>query len=558
VVSIGSGVRLTADVYDVQGGAKLGSGTVEGAQDSVFMLVDRLSIEILRAIGGDPAAVGGVSLARATTTSLPALKAFMEGEVLYRRGDFDAAVPAYERAVEADSTFALALFRLSTAYGWAESITSDLATGAIERAARYADRLPEREALLVRSDLALQRGTLDGLELARLATRRYPDDPEAWYTLGEFIYHFNDQVDLKREESDAAFARALRLDPGFGPAWIHRSDLAFNAYDDSARARAFTDSMALLAPESVYVTRARLAWQIAYGDSSSAERAWAALDTLSTSSPVGFFTAQLWGPRFLPAQERLAEIQARRPTGVNWGPTIAAWAHMGRGRLRAAIEAIDDPDIRPHWDSYAAYWFAVQGIPLPPDAMDRALAPGAIDSTDASSLYLAAAWALDGERSAESATLVRRMEALGARQLGTGDSTLAGMTDAMVEALDGYRDLHAGRREEALRKFRAARPRIAGQWGEWIVNMTIGWWTAELLVDLGRPAEAVPYFESITNTPLAELELGKLYEKLGEREKALAAYEKFVNAFDSPDPEVAALAEEGRQGVIRMRGLRRE
>ena len=54
------------------------------------------------------------------------------------------------------------------------------------------------------------------------------------------------------------------------------------------------------------------------------------------------------------------------------------------------------------------------------------------------------------------------------------------------------------------------------------------------------------------------LELGKIYERLGDREKALAAYEEFVSAFDQPDPEVVALAEEGRQGVIRMQGLQRE
>jgi tetratricopeptide (TPR) repeat protein len=150
------------------------------------------------------------------------------------------------------------------------------------------------------------------------------------------------------------------------------------------------------------------------------------------------------------------------------------------------------------------------------------------------------------------------MEGLATRQLDAGDSTLAGMTAAMVDALDAYRDSRSGRREEALRKLEAVRPRISGQLGEWIVNMTIGWWTAELLIDLGRPAEAAAYFESITNTPLPQLELGKIYERLGEREKALAAYEEFVNAFDQPDPEVVALAEEGRQGVIRMRGLRRE
>ncbi len=482
----------------------------------------------------------------------------MEGEVLYRRGNFDAAVPAYEKAVEADSTFALALYRLSTAYGWAESITSELATGAIERAAKYADRLPERDALLVRAELAIQRADLGGLELARLATRRYPDDPEAWYTLGEFIYHFNDQANLKREESDAAFARALQLDPGFGPAWIHRSDLAFNTYDDSARARAFTDSLALLAPQSEYVARARLAWQIAYADSATADRAWAALDTMSTVSPFGIFGAQLWGPRFLPAQERLAEIQGRRATGTNWGPVMAAWAHMGRGRQRAALETLEDPDIRPHWAVYGAYWWHVQGMPLAPEVLDRVLAPSAVDSTDASSLFVAAVWAIDRERAAEGAALGRRMKGLGTRQIAAGDSTVAGMTDAMLEALDGYRDLRSGNGEEALRKFEAARPRIAGQWGEWVANMTIGWWTAELLVEMGRPAEAVPYFESITNTPIAQLELGKAYEALGEREKALAAYEEFVNAFDQPDPEVLALAEEGRQGIIRMKGLKRE
>ncbi|HYO46970.1 MAG TPA: tetratricopeptide repeat protein, partial [Gemmatimonadota bacterium] len=270
------------------------------------------------------------------------------------------------------------------------------------------------------------------------------------------------------------------------------------------------------------------------------------------------FAAQLWGHRFLPAQERLGEIQERRSTNANWGPVISVWASMGRGRMRAGLEALEDPDIRPHWKGYAAYWFAVQGIPLPPDAMDRALAPGAVDSTDSSSLFLAAVWALDQDRSAESTALVRRMQSLTARQLAAGDSTAAGTTGAMVEALEGYRDLLAGRQDDALRKLEAVRPRISGQFGEWIVNMAIGWWTAELLVDLGRPAEAAPYFESITNTPLAQLELGKVYERLGDREKALAAYEEFVNAFDSPDLEVATLAEEGRQGVIRMKGLRRE
>ena len=151
------------------------------------------------------------------------------------------------------------------------------------------------------------------------------------------------------------------------------TDMAISIYDDSVRAKAFTDSLALLAPQSEYVTRARMAWQIAYGDSAAAEPSWAALDTTSFT-PFSLFAAQLWGHRFLPAQERLAEIQGRRSTGANWGPVMSAWARMGRGRMRAGLEALEDPDIRPPWERYGAYWFTVQGIPLPAD--DHGPRPG--------------------------------------------------------------------------------------------------------------------------------------------------------------------------------------
>ena len=191
--------------------------------------------------------------------------------------------------------------------------------------------------------------------------------------------------------------------------------------------------------------------------------------------------------------------------------------------------------------------FAPQTTPL-----DEALAPAAVDSTDAASLFLAAVWALDRNRPAESATLAGEIRDLGARKLADGDSTTAGQTAAMAEALDGFRDLRAGRREEALRKLQAARPRIAGQLGEWIVNMTIGWWAAGLLVDLGRPAEAALYFESITNAPFAQLELGKIYEALGRREEAREQYETALEYWREADPELAPRIAEARQ---RLSGL---
>ncbi|MBI4410743.1 MAG: hypothetical protein HY561_13625, partial [Gemmatimonadetes bacterium] len=114
-VAIGGGVRLAADVYDVASGSKLGLAHVEGSPDSVLALVDRFSVEIVRAIlqqrGGEVPPIHG--LATLTTASLPALKAYLEGEALYRRSSFERATAAYERAAAADTGFALAYMRLA-------------------------------------------------------------------------------------------------------------------------------------------------------------------------------------------------------------------------------------------------------------------------------------------------------------------------------------------------------------------------------------------------------------------------------------------------------------
>ena len=78
-VALGRDLRLTADVYDVTSGKSLGQAQVEGAPDSVYMLVDRLSIEALKTILGRPAEdLPRVELARVTTASLQALKAYLD------------------------------------------------------------------------------------------------------------------------------------------------------------------------------------------------------------------------------------------------------------------------------------------------------------------------------------------------------------------------------------------------------------------------------------------------------------------------------------------------
>ncbi len=562
--AVGSGdeVRLSAEVYDAKSGIELGQGQVVGAADSVFSLVDRLSIEVLRAIlKGREGDLPRVNLARVTTSSLPALKAYLEGEVLFRRGDFDAAIPAYERAVEADSTFALANYRLATSYGWAESILSDLAEQAIEAAARHADRLPEREAVLLEADRALYHGTLDGLEPLELAVRRYPDDPEAWYLLGETYYHLGRQALVPWEKGEDAFAHAVRLDPQFLPAYIHRIDYAF-LMGDSAGAVALIDSVARLVPESE-TGETRTIYDLAFGDSAARGRALAAMDTISLGL-VPIALQNLAHPRFLDMQEKVYEIAIRKADANRVAtPTILlAINRFDRGKVDAGLETVDGPGFPPPARGPILYVAHLAGTPIPPDRLDRELDLAAPDESDAGNpavqLFFTGAWAAEQGRESDRAAARGQLRDLAARFRVEGDSTTARFADGAGRALDGLFAWKRGRPEEAVRFLEEARTQATGYQGQESVNQTIRWWLGELAVETGRLHDAERYFTSMWLSPLAERRLGDLYMEMEEFEKARQSYEMFLTAWRDPDPALQPLVLRTRQAVAGLAPLRQE
>ena len=82
-------------------------------------LIDRLTAQLL-ALG---AGASSAQLSALTTTNLDALRVYLDGVAAYRRGAFQNATPLLTRAVELDSTFALALSALIEADGWHPATT---------------------------------------------------------------------------------------------------------------------------------------------------------------------------------------------------------------------------------------------------------------------------------------------------------------------------------------------------------------------------------------------------------------------------------------------------
>lgn len=77
------------------------------------------------------------------------------------------------------------------------------------------------------------------------------------------------------------------------------------------------------------------------------------------------------------------------------------------------------------------------------------------------------------------------------------------------------------------------------------------WW-GRILLEAGRPEEAIPYFVGERGQPLAHLYLGAAYEALGRDAEARAAYRYFLTWWSEADPGLKPLLDEARQGLTRI------
>ena len=113
VVGTPDHVALNASLLPVPGGSPRADAKVEGAADSLPQLVDRLIAQLIT--GGTGASHGLDGL---VNTPLPALRLYLEARAAQRRGHYADAVVRFGRALDLDSTFALAGLGLASAAGW--------------------------------------------------------------------------------------------------------------------------------------------------------------------------------------------------------------------------------------------------------------------------------------------------------------------------------------------------------------------------------------------------------------------------------------------------------
>ncbi len=558
----GDSVRLSATLYDVAGARVLGEFQVPDVSDRMDRLADSLAMRLLRELGRTRP-IGAVRLTSLTSTSLPALRAFLQGEQFYRRTDWDSAIAYYERAIALDSTFALALHRTAVALGWQRAGFDSLSRALHLRAGALNRGLAPRDSLLVAADslsAVLFTGEADSLwysHARRLfatlneATRRYPDDPEVWYALGDARFHFGyaPEVGASRRATLEAFDRAIALDSAFGPSYIHPVDLALNLGGATLAQRYIRPYLAL-DPKDINARGIRFIAGLLDPAALRSDEGRRLIDTIAPDVVRHALVGGL--ARWADTSETALRILEARRAGHDSAQVLGFGFtpfHTGilayRGHLRDAAEVAP-----PFLVGYILLFRAMAGA-ISADSADSAFAQ--LARTGDPALQFATPWWASRGDTTRLRGVVRRIDSLARHPPWP---PLRPLMAYHAGAAHAYLALARRDTADALRQLTALPDSLCAGQSCYQVQLM----RARLLAAAGRDREAAQLLDREPSSfidpahVIRQLERGRVHERLGNRDTALEAYRFVADVWIHADPELQPFVEEAKAALKRLGG----
>ncbi len=234
---VGDSLHLTARVYDVASGQRVETAEVSAAPgDDVRPVFDDLAARLLD-LSGAPSETRTV-LAEATTSSLEAFRAYLQGSESLNNWDLAAAERSLKRATDMDSTFGLAYYKYALTRGWLVGADDSLSSVAMARATAHSTSLPQRQRTIINAYRAFIGGSFrEARGLYSQLIARDTTDADAWYGLGEAWFHDERAPEghaTAMTESLRAFDRTLALDPDYALAYEHIEQMLTGASRDGA------------------------------------------------------------------------------------------------------------------------------------------------------------------------------------------------------------------------------------------------------------------------------------------------------------------------------------
>ena len=573
---------VSAAVYDADADSVEGKrAAVEGSGSDVFKLVNELAVQLLGSLGvqQSPRRLESMS-----TSSAVALNEYLNGEASMRRGEYPQAVEAFGRAVQADSLFALAWFRQAYAYGFTEA--SDRAEQPLARALALRNRLSERDRRLAEALGALVGGDPErAVKLYAALVYEYPDDVEGWFGRADVVLHYGPLSGLRMDSVSHAFERVLYLDPNHSEAEVHLPwaaglDGRIGLLDSAATRIIAADSAGYYAPVfrllrafALHDTAATAKALAASGKMDDLQRLLAVNMSATLRDPGG--TARLTR-RLLTDPSRIAEVRA-------FGHLLAAHLELAGGHVGAArreLAAADSLDPAAALEDRALVALlpflqtpdsTLRGVRARVERWNAAAVPPSVSGNTwlvpHDSLHQQIRLYLLGTLSARLHDAVGAASAADAlRQF---DSTTAAGTigRSLAGAVLAHAAIAAGHPAEALQWFERGTlgGRYARTWqraysSPFLSQSYDRYLRAKALGGLGRDADALRWYSSIWMANAfdlvylapAQVEEAAIYERQGDRTRALAAYREFLDLWRDADPELKPEVERVRARVSEL------
>jgi serine/threonine-protein kinase len=527
--------------------------------DRVDRLTDSLTVRLFQELG-QTRPISSVRRAGFGSTSLAAIKAFLQGEQFLRRSEWDSALGYYERALELDSTFPLALRRTSTALGWLRTGYDSLSDAYALRAGAFNHGLAPRDSLLVLSDslfaAMFEAGPLGasadsgwGNRLQRFfatvegATARYPDDPETWNNLGEALDHFGAYMGRSYEDQLQAFDQAIELDSAYAPAYLHPIDVSVKYGPEAAR-KYLKPYLALNPKDEAMRLVERLLDSVPGGAASLP----AILSHVSGHSLFGAFNSFNRMPDTLETAIAIGRVLASHRWSTpplnqpGFGARLLTLGLMTRGHLRAGGEAMPETENLPIFADGA-----IMGA-IPAERAANRFRKEL--SNPAATMGPAFPWWASHEDTVSLRTAVSHADSIG-----HADPARRALQGYLAASAKAYLALVRGDSTGAIQQLLALPHGVCPSCYQ--DQLTV----ARLLVDRGRDREAWSILRgehaSATLAPfptavLWELLRARVAERIGERDVALRSYSWVTGMWRNADPELQPYVTEAREGLARL------
>ena len=575
VIEAGGRIALTGTLYDQTGRVRATAQTRTAEVARLFDLVDELARHLMAGeVGTVPNDL--IRLAARTTSSVPALRAFLDGERAIRGGRHAAALESFQQAVADDSTFALAYYRLGAAGRWMTDYA--LANDAADKAARFGSALPSYARRLLTAQQAIRRGgyaEAESLYRAGIASR--PSDVDAWFGLGDLYYHYNALRGRSKGEGRTAFERALAIDPEDGQSRLHLLELS--VWEGNA---AKVDSLlGGLDEGSDFAAKWPFVHALIVGDTAAERRIATEFRQLNDRGAVRvvIHSASAF-PSNLAGATRVLDLLTEPTRSSGWrayGHHLRAQVELARGRWSAA--RADLTAMGALEPAAATEYGALLSVApfLPPDrdaliALRSALSGWNAAPTPPSSNSVFAVH--DGMHPQ------LRYYLLGLVSERLGDTTAAlryadSLTSAPPDSARPLlaRNLARGVRARVIRTRGSSSAALAELGEPWLDPRTHGshrssifsqvaerYLRAELLRESGRIVEAIDAYGAVADYSVdglmysgpAHLRRAEMYEQMGDRAKAAQHLRRFIDTWRDCDPALRPMRESAERRLAQL------